>query len=113
MRSLSILLLDKNTQGVNGHGLVGGLLGNPLGFKRTLKASDDLNNIEDGEYSYVNDDNPSNIYGGGTNTLLIQMTTYNRQDIWQIAFCANDRKVGIRLKYAGVWRQWKDIVTGL
>lgn len=28
MRSLSILLLDKNTQGVNGHGLVGGLLPN-------------------------------------------------------------------------------------
>lgn len=30
MRSLSLLLLDKNTQGVNSHGLVGGLIG---GFK--------------------------------------------------------------------------------
>lgn len=92
--------------------VVGGLLGNPIGFKQVLTHSDDLNNIyDDGVFAYLNDDKPSNSYG--TNTTLIQFTTKGRLDKWQVAFCANERKVAIRLKYAGNWGNWKDIVTGL
>lgn len=92
---------------------MGGLLGNPLGFKRRLYASDNLNNITDGIYSYINANDPENKYGTESNTLLIQITTNGREDCWQIAFCANARKVGIRLRTVNVWGDWKDIVTSL
>ena len=92
--------------------VLGGLLGNPIGFKQVLTHSDDLNNIYDGVFSYLNEDKPSNSYG--TNTMLIQLTTKGRLDKWQVAFCANERKVAIRLNYSGNnWGNWKDIVTGL
>ena len=91
--------------------VLGGLLGNPLGFKQILTHSDDLNNIYDGVFSYLNEDKPSNSYG--TNTTLIQLTTKGRIDKWQVAFCANERKVAIRLNYSGNWGNWKNVVTDL
>lgn len=90
---------------------MGGLLGEPIGFKRILTSSDDLNDIDDGEYSYVNDINPANGYG--TNTIIVQKTTRGRKDKWQFAFCSNDRRIGIRLNYAGTWGGWKDLITEL
>ena len=90
---------------------MGELLGEPIGHKRILTSSDDLNKIDDGEYSYVNGNNPANSYG--TNTMIVQRTTRGRIDKWQIAFCSNDRRIGIRLNYAGTWGGWKDLITEL
>ena len=92
-------------------GTVGELLGEPIGFKRILTSSDDLNDIDDGEYSYLNGNNPANNYG--TNTMIVQKTTRGRNDKLQLAFCSNEKSIGARMSYAGVWQQWKDIVTGL
>lgn len=91
---------------------MGGLLGNPLGFNRILTSSDDLNDIKDGIYSYLNNNNPANSYAG-TNTLIIQMSVYGRNDKWQFALCSNNRSIAVRINYAGNWGSWADLNTGL
>ena len=88
---------------------VGGLLGNPLGFKRVLTSKDNMDNIEDGIYSSINADDPDNNYS--TNTMYIQLTTPSRNDIWQFALSANASGIAIRKKNSLGWNAWKSIIN--
>ncbi len=90
--------------------VVGGLLGNPIGHKRLLTASDDLDNVSDGIYWTQNTDNPHGYYG--PNCIYIQITHKIRGDVYQIAFCANFKVIACRFKMAGSeWRDWVNAVS--
>ena len=89
--------------------VLGELLGNPLGFKRVLTGNDNMDNIEDGIYSSVNEDDPNNNYS--TNTMYIQLTTPSRKDIWQFALSANALGIAVRKKKTTGWSVWKSIIN--
>ena len=88
---------------------LGERLGNPLGFKRVLTGNDNMDNIEDGIYSSVNEDDPNNNYS--TNTMYIQLTTPSRKDIWQFALSANALGIAVRKKKTTGWSVWKSIIN--
>lgn len=89
---------------------VGGLLGNPLAFKRVLTSKDNMDNIEDGIYSSIDANDPDNNYS--TNTMYIQLTTPSRtNDIWQFALSANASGIAVRKKRTTGWSVWKSIIN--
>ena len=90
--------------------VVGGLLGNPLAFKRVLTSKDNMDNIEDGIYSSIDANDPDNNYS--TNTMYIQLTTPSRtNDIWQFALSANALGIAVRKKRITGWSVWKSIIN--
>ena len=83
------------------------LLGNPLGKKLVLDNTHNLNNINDGIYSYHNTNLPVNSYG--YNSLVIQFTSLlGNAYKYQICFACNERKVAIRF-YNGSWSSWCEL----
>lgn len=74
--------------------------------KRRLTSSDDLNDIEDGRYSFVNANVPANSIG--SNATLFQFTTASRSDIYQFIFDFNGRCIYTRMYNAtDGWSTWK------
>ena len=74
--------------------------------KRRLTSSDDLNDIEDGRYSFVNANVPANSIG--SNATLFQFTTASRSDIYQFIFDFNGRCIYARMRNpTDGWSTWK------
>lgn len=74
--------------------------------KKILAEGDDLNNISDGKYCYINAHNPNN--STGTNATVYQFTTYGRnEDKYQIAFDRNNMCIKARLYTGTDWTEWK------
>lgn len=90
---------------------MGGLLGEPIGYKRRLTADDDLNNIkEQGRYAYGNSVIPTN--GIGELVTLYVFVEKLRGDIIQFALSAGDGNLYIRIgRVSGSWTDWKIIFS--
>ena len=77
--------------------------------RRLLTKNDDMNNISDGRYYYLNADAPAN--STGYNATVFQFTTNTRSDIYQIVFDSNTTAVYLRAKFANGWTTWKTLLS--
>lgn len=85
-----------------------GLIGNPIGYKRLLTSSDDLNNVADGIYWMLNTNNPANT-PDAYNNVLIQFSNLARGDKFQFLFDGNYANILFRRKDTTSWSTWKKI----
>ena len=81
-------------------------MGGKLLDAERLTTSNDLNNILDGWFYFVDGNNPENAYPGYDNCLLFQNTLKNRGFKVQIIFCENSKSVICRMKAGGGWGKW-------
>ena len=79
--------------------------------KKLLTAKDDLNNISDGWYYFINADNPANTARNADNSLLYQTSfPTGRKAKFQFIFCENNYSVLVRqMDHDGQWKEWKII----
>ena len=79
--------------------------------KKLLTAKDDLNNISDGWYYFINADNPANTARNADNSLLYQTSfPTGRKAKFQFIFCENNYSVLFRqMGHDGQWKEWKII----
>ena len=82
------------------------VVGGKLLDAERLTTSNDLNNILDGWFYFVDGNNPGNAYPGHDNCLLFQNTLKNRGFKVQIIFCENSKSVICRMKAGGGWGKW-------
>ena len=77
--------------------------------KKLLTAKDDLNNISDGWYYFINADNPANTARNADNSLLYQTSfPTGRKAKFQFIFCENNFSVLVRqMIHDGQWNEWK------
>ena len=81
----------------------------PFRYKKLLTANDDLNNISDGIYWYVNTDNPKNVPSDAYNCIVIQFSNQTRGDKIQFIHSANSGKLFFRNLAVSTWSSWKVI----
>ena len=79
--------------------------------KKLLTAKDDLNNISDGWYYFINADNPANTARNADNSVLYQTSfPTGRKAKFQFIFCENNSSVLFRqMGHDGQWKEWKII----
>ena len=114
MNQLPVADLVKNLAGVDKNGVpsqftmenIAVVMGEKLLDAECLTTSNDLNNILDGWFYFVDGNNPGNAYPGHDNCLLFQKTLKNRGFKVQIIFCENSKSVIFRMKSGGGWGEW-------
>lgn len=75
-----------------------------------LTGSDNLNNIKDGIYSVINDNDPENyVIGNWTNSVVIQIST-NGSHIFQLCLSSNGNGIAFRKRSGGnIWTAWSKL----
>ena len=74
-------------------------------YPKLLKSSDDLDAVKDGCYCFANGNTPE--HSIGSNGVVIQIGSSQRDDKYQVLFETNSRKVYMRLRTAS-WSDWKE-----
>lgn len=82
-----------------------GKLGNPLGWKRKLTSSDDLNYIGDGMYWMSDTNNPQNCVEQ-YNNILIQLTQPTKGTVMQVLYSSNSGLLFFRGSTIHGWQEW-------
>ena len=112
MRSLSILLLYKNTQEVNSHGLVGGLIGidKTVKYKGALPENADANTYREMGIWWLNSYVGSKSNFPSSTTGFFKVNSDGENNIFQLIECVPSGKIKKRCTLnTGAWQEWVDI----
>ena len=81
--------------------------------KKLLGAKDDLNNLSDGWYYYINANNPANAVSNADNSVLLQLSYKGsfRHAKFQLLFSENAKAIFFRLmENSKAWSRWVNLV---
>ena len=81
--------------------------------KKLLGAKDDLNNLSDGWYYYINANNPANAVSNADNSVLLQLSYKGsfRHAKFQLLFSENAKAIFFRLmENSKDWSIWVNLV---
>ena len=81
--------------------------------KKLLGAKDDLNNLSDGWYYYINANNPANTVSNADNSVLLQLSYKGdfRHAKFQLLFSENAKAIFFRLmENSKAWSRWVNLV---